>query len=119
LDLPIGELNGLAEQSTKEVTLGSFCTVFTATEILAKIRAGERVEDIVKGAFRAVIKRIEEMGAVDGTLVMTGGVVAHNPMLPRLASEALGKAAQVPPDPQCIGALGAALMALEKANATP
>jgi activator of 2-hydroxyglutaryl-CoA dehydratase len=50
---------------------------------------------------------------------MTGGVVAHNPMLPRLASEALGKAAQVPPDPQCIGALGAALMALEKANATP
>jgi len=119
LDLPIGELNGLAEQSTKEVTLGSFCTVFTATEILAKIRAGERVEDIVKGAFRAVIKRIEEMGAVDGTLVMTGGVVAHNSMLPRLASEALGKSAHVPPDPQCIGALGAALMALEKANGTP
>ncbi len=42
LDLPVAELNGLAEQSTKEVKLGSFCTVFTATEILEKIRAGER-----------------------------------------------------------------------------
>lgn len=116
LDLPIGKLNSLAEQSTKEVTLGSFCTVFTATEILAKIRAGERVEDIVKGAFRAVIKRVEEMGAIEGALVMTGGVIAHNPMLSPLASEALGKPVQVPPDPQYIGAFGAALMAREKAN---
>ncbi len=49
LDLPVAELNGLAERSTKEVTLGSYCTVFTATEILEKIRAGEHVEDIVKG----------------------------------------------------------------------
>jgi activator of 2-hydroxyglutaryl-CoA dehydratase len=40
-------------------------------------------------------------------------------MLPRLASETLGKSAQVPPDPQCIGAFGAALMALEKTNGTP
>jgi len=31
LDLPVGELNALAERSTKEVALGSFCTVFTAT----------------------------------------------------------------------------------------
>jgi len=116
LDLSVSDLNGLAEQSTKEVTLGSFCTVFTATEILAKIRAGERVEDIVKGAFRAVIKRIEEMGAIDGALVMTGGVVAHNPLLPQLAAEALGKPALVPPDAQCIGAFGAALLAYEKAT---
>ena len=81
LDLPIQELNGLAEQSTEEVSLGSFCTVFTATEILEKIRAGERVEDIVKGAFRSVVKRIREMGAVEGAWCMTGGVVAHHPLL--------------------------------------
>ena len=83
LDLPVTQLNELAERSTKDVTLGSFCTVFTATEILEKIRAGERVEDIVKGAFRSVVKRIREMGAVQGALVMTGGVVAHNPTLRR------------------------------------
>jgi predicted CoA-substrate-specific enzyme activase len=116
LDLPLERLNELAESSTKDVPLGSFCTVFTATEILAKIRAGERVEDIVKGAFRAVVKRILEMGAVEGALVMTGGVVAHNPLLAELAGEAFGRPALVPPDAQCIGALGAAILAQEQAE---
>ena len=116
MDLSISELNGLAERSTKEVTLGSFCTVFTATEILAKIRAGEKVEDIVKGAFRSVVKRIFEMEAVEGPLVLTGGVVAHNPFLARLVEEAFGSEVLVPPEPQHIGALGAALIALEKSG---
>ncbi len=116
LDLPVAELNGLAEKSTKEVTLGSFCTVFAATEILEKIRAGERVEDIVNGAFRSVVKRIREMGTVAGALVMTGGVVAHNPLLRTLTEETFKTPVLVPPQPQCIGALGAALFALEKTN---
>jgi predicted CoA-substrate-specific enzyme activase len=116
LDLPVAELNGLAERSTKEVKLGSFCTVFTATEILEKIRAGERVEDIVKGAFRSVIKRIREMGTVQGALVMTGGVVAYNHVLKALAEASFQTPVLVPPDPQCIGALGAALFALDKAE---
>jgi activator of 2-hydroxyglutaryl-CoA dehydratase len=112
----VQELNGLAERSGKEVTLGSFCTVFTATEILEKIRAGERVEDIVKGAFRSVVRRITEMGTLEGALVMTGGVVAHNPLLVKLAEETFHTRVLVPPDPQCIGALGAALLALERAE---
>ena len=36
LDIPLGDLNALAERSTKESTLGSYCTVFAATEILGK-----------------------------------------------------------------------------------
>jgi predicted CoA-substrate-specific enzyme activase len=116
LDLPIGDINRLAERSTKEVALGSFCTVFSATEILEKIRAGEKVEDIVKGAFRSVVKRILEMDTVDGALVMTGGVVAHNPFLARLVEESFGATVLVPPDPQHIGAFGAALFAYEQAE---
>ena len=114
MNVPLQELNDLAERSTKEVSLGSFCTVFTATEILEKIRAGERAEDIVKGAFRSVVKRVREMGTVEGALVMTGGVVAHNPILVSLVEDSLGTAPLVPPDPQCMGAFGAALVALEK-----
>ncbi len=40
LDLKLSDLNGLAERSTKEVALGSFCTVFAATEVLEKILRG-------------------------------------------------------------------------------
>ena len=116
LDRPVAELDALAERSTKEVTLSSFCTVFAATEILAKIRAGEQVEDIVKGAFRSVVKRIVEMDTLCGTLVMTGGVVAHNPYLATLAEQSFDTQAHVPPEPQFIGAFGAALFALEKAE---
>ncbi|MDP6525848.1 MAG: acyl-CoA dehydratase activase [Kiritimatiellia bacterium] len=118
LALPASELNGLAEQSTKDVTLGSFCTVFTATEILAKIRAGEKVEDIAKGAFRSIVKRVSEMDTIDGELVMTGGVVAHNPLLVSLVGEFYGRTALVPPDPQYTGAFGAALFAMEKGAKT-
>ncbi len=116
LDLPPWELNGRAERSTKEVTLGSFCTVFAATEILEKIRSGERVEDIVKGAFRSVVKRIVEMDIVSGALVMTGGVVAHNPSLAALVEDAFATKALLPPLPQYTGAFGAALFAREKAS---
>ncbi len=113
LGLSVSELNCLAERSTKEVTLGSFCTVFAATEILAKIRTGEKVEDIVKGAFRSVVKRILEMEVVNGPLVLTGGVVAHNPFLAKLVEESFGNEVLVPPEPQHVGALGAALIALD------
>ncbi len=116
LNLDISKLNGLAEKSTKEVTLGSFCTVFAATEILGKIRAGEQVEDIVKGAFRSVVKRIVEMDAIEGRLVMTGGVVAHNRLLTSLAAEAFNTEVLLPPEPQYIGAFGAALSAIEKST---
>jgi predicted CoA-substrate-specific enzyme activase len=113
LDLPLEELNGLAEQSTKEVTLGSFCTVFAATEILAKIRAGENVRDIVKGAFRSVVKRIAEMDTIDGALVLTGGVIAYNPYLATLIQESFDCRTLVPPNAQHVGALGAALAAMQ------
>jgi len=119
LDLPISSLNGLAERAEKEVVLGSFCTVFTATEILAKIRAGEKIEGIAKGAFRSVAKRIFEMDTVDGTVVLTGGVVAHNPVLVDMVAESFGTDVQVPPDPQHIGALGAALFARDHARKGP
>jgi predicted CoA-substrate-specific enzyme activase len=113
LDLAPADLNGLAERSTKEASLGSFCTVFAATEVLEKIRAGIAVEDIVKGAFRSVVNRLREMDVVPGTLTMTGGVAAYNPALVRIVEEAFGRPVQVPPDPQFIGALGAALFAAE------
>lgn len=116
LDLPVSELNGLAQRSTKKVALGSYCTVFAATEILERIRAGERAEDIVSGAFRSVVKRILEMDTVDDTPVMTGGVIAYNPFLGTLAEEAFRAQVLVPADPQHIGAFGAALFALEMAE---
>ncbi len=113
LKIGIEKLDGLAKKATKDVPIGSYCTVFTATEILTKIRQNIKVEDIVKGIFDSVIKRALEMDPLEGNIVMSGGVVAHNPFFVKMFEHKLGKDIFVPPFPQLIGALGAALFARE------
>ena len=114
LKIKIDRLNGLAEKSKKDIQIGSYCTVFSATEILTKIREGVEVNDLVKGVFHSVIKRALEMDPLEGKIVMSGGVVAHNPILVSMFEERLERKVFVPPLPQLIGALGAALYAFEK-----
>lgn len=113
LSIEIEKLNGLAEKATKNITIGSYCTVFTATEILTKIRQNVRVEDIIKGIFDSVIKRALEMDPLEGNIVMSGGVAAHNPYFVKMCEQKLNRDIFVPPFPQLTGAFGAALFALE------
>ncbi|MFH1061036.1 MAG: acyl-CoA dehydratase activase [Pseudomonadota bacterium] len=112
LGLPIERLDALARAAEDEAVLGSFCTVFTATEVLGKIRDGVPVEALVKGLFHSVVKRVLEMDSIEGAVVMTGGVVAHNPFLVEMMAEELGREVLTPPRPQLAGAIGAALLAL-------
>jgi predicted CoA-substrate-specific enzyme activase len=111
LDVAIGELPALAEQYEEELQLGSFCTVFTATELLSSIRQGKRPADLARAAYKSVVKRVLEMDVLDNQVVATGGVVAHHPMVVALLGEALGREVIVPPHAQEIGAIGAALAA--------
>ncbi len=116
LDVPIEEMNGLAESSEEMVRIGSYCTVFSATEVLENIRMGKRVTDLAKGLFYSVLKRVLEMDSLEGKIVMTGGVVAYNPVLVKMAGEELGVEISVAEYPQLTGAIGAALYALESNN---
>ncbi|NLA74570.1 MAG: ATPase [Deltaproteobacteria bacterium] len=113
LDIPIEEMDRLARVSTEMVVLGSFCTVFSATEVLEKIRQGKKVPDIIKGLFYSVIKRVLEMDLITPPVVMTGGVVEHNPYLVEMVREEIGSEILLPGHPQLAGAIGAALFAME------
>jgi predicted CoA-substrate-specific enzyme activase len=113
LDIPLEAMDGLAKQSLEMVKLGSFCTVFSATEVLENIRSGKKVPDIVKGLFYSVIKRVIEMDAFTEKVVMTGGVVAHSPYLVTMTEDYIGQKILVPEHPQLTGAIGAALYAME------
>jgi predicted CoA-substrate-specific enzyme activase len=116
LDIPLERMNELAARSTDMVKLGSFCTVFSATEVLENIRHGKKIEDIVKGVFFSVIRRVVEMDSLSPNVVMTGGVVAHNPHLVEMMAELIGRSILVPEKPQLTGAIGAALYAMNGAN---
>ena len=113
LDIPLGKLDSMARASEGIVELGSFCTVFTSTEILGKIKEGKKTEDLIHGAFRSVVKRLLEMESIKGTVVITGGVVEHNPFIADTLKEFCDVEIKIPPNPQIMGAFGAALYALE------
>jgi predicted CoA-substrate-specific enzyme activase len=111
LNISIDKMNAIASKSSKDKALSSFCTVFASTEILTRIREGENIEDMVKSAFESVVKRVIEMDPLDGTIVMTGGVITYNDIIPKILTKAIGKKILIPPNPQLNGAYGAALYA--------
>ena len=114
LDISLEEMNSLAGQSENIIKLGSYCTVFSATEVLENIRHGKKVTDIVKGIFYSVIKRVLEMDSLTERVVMTGGVVAHNPYIVTMTEEMIARPVLLPEYPQLAGAVGAALYAMEQ-----
>lgn len=116
LDIPLERMDELARRSEDMIRLGSYCTVFSATEVLECIRGGRKVEDIVKGLFFSVIKRVLEMDSLCTQVVMTGGVVAHNPFLMEMTAQMLERPVRHPEHPQLAGAVGAALYALDESD---
>ncbi len=110
------ELDELARSSKRAAPLNSYCTVFASTEMLSRIRAGEPLEDLVLGAYESVIRRVTEMSQLRGTVVMTGGVVAYHPIVAEIMERETGTTVKVPPEPQLVGALGAALIARDIAR---
>ena len=113
LDIPLNELNNMATKSTRKDPLGSYCTVFAKTEILTRLKNGEKVEDLLKSAFESIIRRVIEMTELEGAIVVTGGVVAHNSIIGEILERETRADIIIPPNPQLIGAIGAALFALE------
>lgn len=114
LDVPLEQFDALARQASHIVHMGSYCTVFTKTEILAHLRVGKKVPEIVAGLIESVVKRIVEMDPLQGEVVITGGVVAHNPILAEILAQRLGHPVNIMPNAQLAGAIGAALLAMEE-----
>lgn len=118
LGVPLAAIDELAMTSTARTVLNSYCTVFTGTEVIERIKAGEARQDISMGLFRSIAARVFEMSAArSGPVVATGGVVAHCRAMLRALEETFGGPLLLPPLPQQAGAYGAALLARESACA--
>jgi (R)-2-hydroxyacyl-CoA dehydratese activating ATPase len=111
--IPLDSLDALARKSTKQVKIGSYCTVFASTEILSLIRSGVQAEDLARGVFESVVARVLEMIPLADTVLLCGGVVAWFPIVADIFREQVKGEVIVPPYPQLTGALGAALFARE------
>ncbi len=126
LSLGLHELGPLALQSTRTVKVCSTCTVFASAELRERLALGQKREDILAGLHRAIMVRamslLARSGGVFDEFTFTGGV-CNNPMavkvLRELVAENYGAGVTINTDPNSIymGALGAALFALDDLRA--
>jgi (R)-2-hydroxyacyl-CoA dehydratese activating ATPase len=115
LGFTIEEFGREALLAENDLSISSMCTVFAESEVTSLIAKGQNPREIARGLHTSVVRRVAGMisrVASDGNLVFTGGV-AKNPCMRTLLEQKLGCEILVPDDPQCIGALGAALLAAE------
>jgi predicted CoA-substrate-specific enzyme activase len=110
LDIELSRVAEVVRRAARAVPISSTCTVFAETEVVSMVAGGEAVEAIVKGIHAALAARVAAMAHLgpDGEIFFCGGVALNAAMVAALA-EAVRRPVQVVPDPQLVGALGAAL----------
>ena len=116
LEVELENMGSLSLDSTKDVAVSSTCTVFAESEVVGLVAAGHETRDILRGIHRAIAGRVAAMCGrvgIEPPVVMTGGV-AKNVGVARALEEKLGVELTVPPEPQIVGAIGAAVIASDK-----
>jgi len=116
MGIGLDEIGPLSQRATRPVRIATVCTVFVESDILSYLAQGKKGEDIMAGVHLAIAKRTLSLARrvpIEPDITMTGGV-ARNIGMVRALEEVLGTKMQVSPDAQFIGAIGAAVFALEK-----
>jgi predicted CoA-substrate-specific enzyme activase len=116
LEIKLEEMGERSLQAKHPVTISSTCTVFAESEVVSRIAEGRATDDIVAGLHVAIANRISAMlkrVGVQEQTTMSGGV-AKNMGVVRAIEEKIGTRLNIYQEPQIVGALGAALISLEK-----
>lgn len=93
--------------------INSMCTVFAESEVISLTAKGAARSEVALGIHRAIVSRSTALLrriAPSGEVFFAGGV-ALNGCVETLLAEELARPVVVPPDPQSVGALGAAIHA--------
>lgn len=116
MGIGLDEIGPLSLKATRPVKIATVCTVFVESDILSYLAQGKKAEDILGGVHLAIAKRTLSLARrvnIEPEVTMTGGV-ARNIGMVRALEEVLGSSIQVGADAHFMGAVGAALFAMEK-----
>lgn len=98
------------------VTVGSYCSVFSSSEVLERLREGASREEIAAGCLHSIAQRILEMGGFEDPVFVCGGVAEYFPGVLRALEALSGHTIRAVPDPIFTGALGVAMKVLRPAG---
>ena len=121
LQVDIDALSELDRGASGNFTLSSMCTVFAESEVVSLIAEGTEINEIVSGLNRAIASRIHGLvkrisSDLKGLSVSMSGGVARNGGVVRALSATLDCDIAIPREPDTVGALGAALIARDRAK---
>lgn len=116
LEISIDHMGPLSLGWKENIAITSMCSVFAESEVISLIADNKEKSDIIHGLCNSIASRtISLLDRVkkQGKYMMTGGV-AKNIGVVNAIEKRLGETIIIPDEPEIIGALGAAIIALEK-----
>ncbi|MFQ5737497.1 MAG: acyl-CoA dehydratase activase [Acidobacteriota bacterium] len=115
LEIPLDELGPTALKYYKPVRISTTCTVFAESEVLSWLGRGKKVADILWGVHTSIASRsaglLRRVG-IREEVTFTGGVT-RNVGMTKALEEKLNTGLNISEDAHYMGALGAALFALD------
>ena len=116
LGVPIEEFGPTALKSTNPARIAGRCGVFAESDLIHKQQLGYPVEDLLYGLCQALVRNYLSNLALGKELLpvfsFQGGVASNTGMV-KAFEEALNMKVTVPENHQTMGAIGAALLAME------
>lgn len=116
LEISIDEMGLLSLNWSENINITSMCSVFAESEVISLIAQNKEKSDIIHGICNSIASRT--MALIDrikreGDFMMTGGV-AKNTGVVKALEEKLQNKIYIPEEPEIVGAIGAAIIAVEK-----
>lgn len=116
LNVPIENFGDTALKSSNPARIAGRCGVFAESDLIHKQQLGYPVEDLLYGLCQALVRNYLSNLALGKELLpvfsFQGGVATNSGMV-KAFEEALGHKVVVPENHQTMGAIGAALLAME------
>jgi len=116
MEISTEEMGRQSLRAENNLMISSICTVFAESEVISLISQKKNPYDIMAGIHSSVTRRVGtliERVKMPEPIVITGGVGKNIGVISSF-EKMLGTKLLVPEDPQLIGAIGAASIALKK-----
>jgi predicted CoA-substrate-specific enzyme activase len=116
LEVKIEQVGDLSVRAAKPLTISSVCAVLAESEIINHVSTGETVENILRGVHNSLASRalaLLKRAGMEDEITFVGGVARQSGMVKAL-EETLKRKVNVSEEPELVGALGAALLALRR-----
>ena len=121
LDVPLTEIADVALRATAPVQFKATCAAFINSDIRTALQESFSREDVTAGLVYSIVQnyltKVKGPRAVGNRVFFQGGV-AMNRAVGHAFAQCLDKHIVIPPHPELLGAVGVALLALERSRDT-